>query len=372
MKRNWYFVFVLFALLIAARFAPVQATNSAPDGELMPQNIPTEPMPPVLEPVPLYMPMLTYTLPPECVEVAGHDVTLSPLGTTTVDVAVFTENASEVQIGDVTAPVGADGIANVSFDAVPNETYSVSVNGQPMPQCNFSFAETPSQWVGIHGDPYAWVGTQSWLEADGVVNLFTEETTELVVSSDLLTEPAEANGRWTFIQHYAGPGLEIYSGLIRPRNLGFQHFFQLVLETPAGEILRVRNLGHIVSPENLGDLTVDTGPGTEEYVWAGSEVVELPGYTVEFKVTQTHNGIHQAALVTILGDNSQWIFTRETNGGGAFISARLDGRIIADDVDDVGGVFGQLLRGEDPTLDPWVVGVVDGEMPGELTPAVEE
>lgn len=369
MKRTWSFLLLgLLGLIVGSGYLARGPFVHASAGDVVPAAITPEPMPPGLTPVPLYAPLMGSTPPAVCVAADTGDITLSPFGTTQVEVEVATQNATQVEIAGILAAVDSQGIARVQFEAQLGETYAVLVNGRPFANCEIRFAETPSQWVGVHGDPYAWVGEHGWLDRDGLLYLFTAETTELVVSPELLTERAENNGRWTYILHYAGPGMELYSGLLRPGNGTFQHFFRSVLVTPEGRMLRIYNLGHIRSPDTLGDLTIDTGPGSSPIQWSENGRVELDDFIVDFRISATHNGIHQAALVTVPGDHSQWVFTRELNGGGAFISERIDGRIITSDLEQVGGAFGRKLRGENPSLDEWVVGVVDGDMPGPYFP----
>ncbi|MEX1018173.1 MAG: hypothetical protein WDZ49_00865 [Litorilinea sp.] len=364
MKRIW-----LLYLLVAALFAVSEGVLAhnvayAQSGTVAPADVDPEPQPPTLEAVPLYAPLMGSTPPAACISVDVPATTLSPLRTTPVEVEVLTQSVNQVQLGDQITIANASGVASFTFDAVPNQVYSVQIDGRPAANCDFAFAETPSQWFGIHGDPYAWVGQQSWLDQDGLLYLFTEPTTELVISSDLLTADAPNEGHWTYVLHYAGEAMELYGGILRPGNGTFQHFYRVVLITDDGRVLRLTNLGHVHSPARTGDLTVDSGPGTQSYLWNENGTVDLDGFSIEFKISHTHNGIHQAALVTVPADNSQWIFSREHNGGGAFISARIDGRVITDDPADVGGVFGRLLRDEDPNLDKWVTGVTDeGEMP---------
>jgi hypothetical protein len=370
MKRYWSLlaavVFVLGLVnVIQAQAAAAENRDGAEiAGALAPQDITPEP-PPSPPAGPLFAPFLVFTNPPLCAGVEVPDITLSPLRANPIEVQVFTENAAWVSVGDLEADVDDNGIATFNFDAVPDEVYAVEVNGGPAPDCAFSFDETPSRWIGQHGDPYAWVGEQSWVEQEGIYYLFTTPTVDVDLSPDLLIETENETGRWTYFVQYVGSGMTLYSGMLRPGEEDFQHVYRVALMTPDDEVLRISNLGHVISPEETGPLTVDSGPETEAIEWEDGEAHELDAFDIEFAQSHTHNGIHQAVLVTVPGDNSQWIFSREINGeGGSLLSARIDGRIIADSTADVGGVFGQLLRGETPTPNDFVVGVVEDDMPG--------
>jgi hypothetical protein len=367
MKR--YSVLVLTALLLLGLFFATISDSlgrsaAGMTGEIAPSAITPEPPPPA--PQPLYIPIMLYTLPPRCLAVETSETMLSPIRTDVIDVRVFTENTIQVTLAGMTAEVDAEGVAAFELEAELGVEYTVTVDGVAAPACTVSFTQTPSWWVGQHGDPYAWVGEHNWFRRDGLIHLFTNPTTEVDLPLDMFTESEANRGVWTYYVQYTGPGMTLYSAMLRPGGEDFQHIYRVVLRMHDGRVLRVRNLGHVISPEETGPLTVDTGPGTQSYSWVEGEIRELNGFDLEFVRTETHNGIHQAVLVTIAEDNSQWIFTRELNGFGANYSARLDGRLVTPDIDQVGGVFGQLLRDEPIDTTRWVVGVVEDGLPGTL------
>lgn len=359
----------LFALALLAQ--PRAAHSAGLRTGAAPFDEPVEPMPP--EPQMLFMPTIGHNLGPVCVAVESPAVALSPLRPTPVQVQIITQYADEVDVGGTSASVDADGVAVLNLAVFPDQVYEVRVDGLLAPACTFSFEQLPSWWVGQHGDPYAWVGRQHWVEVEeGLIQLFTSPTVDVVLPLEFLTATEENRARWTYFVQYASPNIHLYSSMLRPGNAVYQHVHRVVLRTPDNRVLRINDIGHVTRPVHLGPLNVDTGPDTEVFVWEEGEQLQLNGFGLEFVRSRTHNGIHEAVLVTIPEDDSEWIFTRELNGHGAFISGRIDGRLFADSIAEVGGVFGSLLRDEE--LDPteFVVGVVRDNMPGQLEEEADE